>query len=83
MHQFVTCKYKSKRNAFCTLNRVDGVVNTQVCAVCLVKGTNKIKGLGDLVALAINGTPFRRLKKKNCGCKKRQDQLNRIGKHGN
>ena len=82
MHRFVNCKYKDRRG-HCKLNRVDGEVSPKVCAVCLVKGTNKIKGLGDLVALAINSTPFRRFKKKNCGCKKRQDYLNRIGKNGN
>ena len=83
MSKQVICKYKHNKSGTCKLNRVTGKVTTKVCAVCLVNGTNEIKGLGDLVALTINSTPFRRLKRKNCGCKKRQDYLNRIGKNGN
>lgn len=78
----VLCKFKHAKSGTCKLNRVPGKINTKICSICVIGKGNEIKGLGDLVALAINSTPFRRLKKKGCGCKKRQDQLNRIGKHG-
>lgn len=77
--KFVDCKYWEDGN--CLLNRYDRPTPEQ-CLECIVRGHNKKTGLGDTVAVAINKTPLRRLKRKGCGCKKRQDQLNKAVKYG-
>jgi hypothetical protein len=79
----IICKFKHAKSCTCKLNRVEGKINGIKCAGCINRFGNQIIGLGDLIALTINSTPFRRFKKKNCGCKKRQEYLNRIGKNGN
>lgn len=66
----------------CGLNRYEQPTNVQ-CAACMVSGQNKQRGLGDTIALTINKSVFRRLKKKGCGCASRQAKLNRIVKYGN
>ena len=47
-----------------------------VCEQCEFR--NGPRGLGDLVALMISYTPFRRMQKAGCGgCKQRQEALNK------
>ena len=76
------CKYNRKNS--CLLNRFDELTMGR-CVSCIGRETDRITGLGDLVALTINLTPLRRLKPvvdrvspKGCGCKKRQKRLNEL-----
>ena len=64
------------------LNRFEKATNGR-CISCQRLATDRIVGLGDVVALTINLTPAWRLKpllkkgKKGCGCEKRQKRLNK------
>ena len=64
------------------LNRFEKATNGR-CLSCQRLATDRIIGLGDLVALTINLTPAWRLKSmfnkgsKGCGCDKRQRRLNK------
>jgi hypothetical protein len=64
------------------LNRFEKATNGR-CLSCQRLATDRIVGLGDLVALSINLTPAWRLKPllnkgpKGCGCDKRQKSLNK------
>lgn len=74
------CFYRREGN--CLLSRFDKVTNGR-CYGCQQNFQNKILGLGDLVALTINCTPLKLVKPllekrpNGCGCKQRQDKLNR------
>ena len=74
------CKFYS--DGKCLLGWHDEPTPDQ-CDTCMAAGNNKSRGLGDSIAALINQTPLRRYKKKDCGCKKRQDKLNRVFKYGN
>jgi hypothetical protein len=74
------CKYWS--DGTCLLNKYDGKPSAFECANCMALGKNKPEGLGDTIAKLINKTPLRRLKKKGCGCKARQEKLNRMVNYG-
>ncbi len=75
----IDCRYL--RRGVCTLNRTDEV-SEEFCQSCQDRRQARITGLGDVVAATINITPIRRLKKKGCGCKKRQAALNKVVKFG-
>ena len=73
------CKYLFDRQnkRICLLSRYDNPTDED-CMQCQESGTNKVVGLGDRIATAINKTPIRRIKPKDCGCRERQDKLNRL-----
>ena len=79
MEQIVNCRF-ARRNR-CSLNRVDEI-SVEFCGTCKDKMEDRIQGLGDAVAVTIDKTPLRRLKKKGCGCRGRQDKLNKVVKFG-
>jgi hypothetical protein len=73
------CKYLFERAArrLCLLNRYDSPTDED-CAACKSEGRDRVVGLGDRVATAINKTPIRLIKPKDCGCKQRQERLNEL-----
>ena len=77
----IRCKYR--RESKCLLNRFENITNGR-CLGCQQNAEDRIVGLGDLVALTINVSPLHRLKPllnrggRDCGCKKRQERLNKI-----
>lgn len=75
----VNCRYA--RRDTCSLNRVDKI-SLEFCSACKDRLEDGIQGLGDAVAVTIDKTPLRRLKRKGCGCRKRQGILNRIVSFG-
>jgi len=75
----INCRFL--RRGACSLNRVDEV-SVEFCQSCQDRKDARVKGIGDAVAVTIDKTPFRRFKKKGCGCRKRQKFLNRIAKFG-
>ena len=77
--KLVNCKYW--KDAQCLLNRHDSPTGEQ-CFECIRAKQNVPKGLGDTIAVTINKTPIRRLKKKGCGCKRRQEKLNKVINYG-
>ena len=79
MEELVNCRF-ARRN-WCSLNRVDEI-SVEFCNTCKDKMEDLIQGLGDAVAVTIDKTPLRRLKRKGCGCKRRQDLLNKAVKYG-
>ena len=79
MEELVNCRFA--RRTWCSLNRVDEI-SVEFCSTCKDKMEDRIQGLGDAVAVTIDKTPLRRLKKKGCGCSKRQDALNRAVNFG-
>ena len=77
--KLVECKYW--QDGQCLLNRHD-MPTGEECFECIRAGRNVQTGLGDTIAATINKTPIRRLKKKGCGCKRRQDKLNKVFNYG-
>lgn len=77
--KLVGCKYWDE--GVCLLNRYDKPTGEE-CFNCIQAGNNKQKGLGDTIAATINMTPIRRLKRKGCGCSRRQDKLNKVVNYG-
>ena len=83
----LNCKYLSEGK--CLLNRYENPTRHE-CANCMAAQENRQEGLGDTAALLINKTPLKRLeaplrrlsKGKGCGCKKRQDRLNKAVNYG-
>ena len=79
----ISCKYR--RESRCFLNRFDQATNGR-CLSCQSNARDRLLGLGDVVALTINVSPLHRLKPlfsrggRDCGCGKRQDQLNKIAR---
>lgn len=75
----MTCKYLSiyRDERLCGLNRHERPTEED-CRACQEAGKDKVGGLGDAVAAAIAKTQLNRLKRSDCGCKKRQDKLNNI-----
>ena len=75
----IRCRYR--RGTRCLIGRYDKATNGR-CVSCQRMATDRITGLGDVVALTINLTPAWRLKpllsrgKKGCGCGARQKRLN-------
>ena len=75
----MTCKFLTTQHGsrFCGLNRYERPTEED-CEACKAAGRDSIGGLGDNVARYINKTPLRRLKPKGCGCKRRQERLNKL-----
>jgi hypothetical protein len=75
----MSCKYLTiySGGRSCGLARHSSPTEQQ-CKACQESGRNEIVGLGDTVARYINKTPLRLLKSKGCGCKRRQDLLNKL-----
>lgn len=73
------CKYlfEQESRRLCMLNRHDSP-SDEDCAACKSAGRDRVIGLGDRVATAINKTPIRFIKPKDCGCKRRQQRLNEL-----
>lgn len=73
------CKYLFEREdkRLCLLNRHDSPTDED-CAACQSARLDRVVGFGDRVATAINKTPIRLLKPKDCGCKRRQERLNEL-----
>ena len=75
----IRCRYR--RETRCLLSRFEKATNGR-CLSCQRLATDRITGLGDLVALTINLTPAWRMKplisrgKRGCGCQARQKRLN-------
>jgi len=75
----MNCKYLTIQlgERLCGLNRHERPTEED-CAACKEAGRDSIGGLGDSLARYINKTPMRRLKPKGCGCKQRQERLNKL-----
>lgn len=75
------CKYQkviSPTVNECLLGRYGGRVSPGVCELCQTSNSNKMAGLGDLVALTISKLTRGRMKKTSgCGCARRQELLNK------